>query len=213
MLDLVYPAAGTFLYLTYPWSGPTFMTVHNFGLSLYSLGTFTSLATAIWSQPVVYGTAYYMSDPWINQLIYVFYLSKYYEYFDTFILYAKGREPSFLQKFPHVGATICWHLCWTYKVDAILYATLWNSLVHTVMYAYYGLTYYKVDLRLLKPYLTGFQMIQFLSGFSALVLWYPVETPVNKAIIGLFLTYTAVLIGLFGHFSYETYYLKKLKQG
>ena len=189
------------------------MTVHNFGLSLYSLGTFTSLATAIWSQPVVYGTAYYMSDPWINQLIYVFYLSKYYEYFDTFILYAKGREPSFLQKFPHVGATICWHLCWTYKVDAILYATLWNSLVHTVMYAYYGLTYYKVDLRLLKPYLTGFQMIQFLSGFSALVLWYPVETPVNKAIIGLFLTYTAVLIGLFGHFSYETYYLKKLKQG
>ena len=56
-------------------------------------------------------------------------------------------------------------------------------------------------------------MIQFFGGFSSLFLWYPVETPVNKAIIALFLTYTAALIGLFAHFSYETYYLKKLKQG
>jgi hypothetical protein len=53
----------------------------------------------------------------------------------------------------------------------------------------------------------------FLGGFSSLAIWYPVETPLNKAFITLFLTYTAVLIGLFGHFIYETYYLKKLKQG
>jgi hypothetical protein len=154
-----------------------------------------------------------MSDPWINQLIYFFYLSKYYEYFDTFILYAKGREPSFLQKFHHVGATICWHLCWIHKVDAVIAATLMNALVHGIMYAYYGLTYHKVNLSFIKPYLTSLQMIQFFGGFSSLFLWYPVETAVNKAIIALFLTYTAALIGLFAHFSYETYYLKKLKQG
>ena len=189
------------------------MTVHNFGLSLYSLATFSSLSWALWNKPVVYETAYYMSDPWINQLVYYFYLSKYYEFFDTFILYAKGREPSFLQKFHHVGAVLNWHLAWTYKVDAILYATLANSFVHTIMYAYYGLTYHKVNFSCVKPYLTGLQITQFFSGISGIILWYPVETDLNKGIIALFLTYTAVLIGLFAHFSYETYYLKKLKQG
>jgi hypothetical protein len=81
------------------------------------------------------------------------------------------------------------------------------------MYAYYGLTYHKVNFSCVKPYLTGLQITQFFSGISGIILWYPVETDLNKGIIALFLTYTAVLIGLFAHFSYETYYLKKLKQG
>ena len=38
--------------------------------------------------------------------VYLFYLSKMYEFIDTFIVIARGRRPMFLQKFHHVGATL-----------------------------------------------------------------------------------------------------------
>jgi hypothetical protein len=206
-MDLAFPLAGTFLYLSYPWNGRTFIISHNLALHLYSVWTFCSLTYRVWQLGLVFNHTYYMGDPQIERLIFYFYLSKYYEYLDTFILYAKGKQPIFLQKYHHVGAVICWHLAWSYKVDAVVMASISNSLIHSIMYLYYLLTFLKVNTRPVKQLITSSQIIQFFMGFSSF-FWFPVETFENKVVITLFLMYNTGLIVLFSQFMYKTYYLK-----
>lgn len=207
-MDLAFPLAGTFLYLSYPWNGRTFIISHNLALHLYSVWTFYSLTYRVWQMGIVFDHSYYMGDPQIERLIFYFYLSKYYEYLDTFILYAKGKQPIFLQKYHHVGAVICWHLAWSYKVDAVVMASIGNSLIHSIMYLYYLLTFLKLNTRPVKQLITSSQIIQFFIGFTSF-FWFPVETYENKVVITLFLLYNTGLIVLFSQFMYKTYYLKE----
>jgi hypothetical protein len=204
-MDILAPLAGTYIYLSYPWNGKTFIITHNIFLHLYSVWTFFSLLNAVSEKGLHFEQSYYMSDPWINRLIFHFYLSKYYEYLDTFIIYAKGKTPIFLQKYHHIGAALCWHLGWAHKVDSIVYASLANSFIHSIMYLYYLLTFVKVDTRLIKPYITYLQMVQFLSGFTSIYYWLPIETFQNQVIILIFLFYNFGLLLLFGKFIKDTY--------
>jgi hypothetical protein len=207
-MDLAFPLAGTFLYLSYPWNGSTFIILHNLALHLYSVWTFCSLTYRVSQLGLVVDHSYYMADTQINLLVFYFYLSKYYEYLDTFILYAKGKQPIFLQKYHHCGAVICWHIAFYYKVDAIVMASIGNSLIHSIMYLYYLLTFLKFNTRPVKKYITSSQIIQFFIGFTSF-FWFPVETFENKVVITLFLMYNTGLIVLFSQFMYKTYYLKE----
>jgi hypothetical protein len=76
-----------------------FSILHNIILASFSFYTFISLCKIINDQGIYFGNNMYMSQPYIKNLIFWFYISKYYEYFDTFLLYVKGREPIFLQKY------------------------------------------------------------------------------------------------------------------
>jgi len=208
-MDLAFPLAGTFLYLSYPWNGRTFIILHNLGLHIYSVWTFVNLILRIRANGLHSESGYYFRDPMIERLIFYFYLSKYYEYLDTFIIYAKGKQPIFLQKYHHVGAAICWHICWYYKVDAIVIASLANSFIHSIMYLYYLLTFLKVNLQVVKPYITYLQVLQFASGFTTIYIHYPIETYKNKIIIIIFLLYNLGLLVLFLKFIQDTYYKKQ----
>jgi len=205
IMDLALPAAGTFLYLSYPWNGSLFISIHNLSLHLFSLWTFSSLLYYVWQNGLHAATAYYFADPRIERVIFYFYLSKYYEYFDTFILYGKGKQPIFLQKYHHVGAVICWHLAWQYKVDAIVFASMFNAFIHSIMYLYYLATFHKVNLNYIKPYITYMQMFQFITGFISSYAYYPIETFTNRVITLIFLTYNAGLMLLFGKFIKDNY--------
>ena len=204
-MDILAPLAGTYIYLSYPWNGKTFIITHNIFLHLYSVWTFFSLLNAVSEKGLHFEQSYYMNDPWINRLIFYFYLSKYYEYLDTFIIYAKGKTPIFLQKYHHIGAAICWHLAWVYKVDAVIFASLANSFIHSIMYLYYLLIILKVNLNLIKPYITYLQVIQFLAGFMSVYYWFPIETAWNKGVISIFLIYNLGLLILFLKFIKDNY--------
>ena len=208
-MDLLAPIAGTYIYVSYPWNSSQFIITHNLCLHIYSVWTFLSLVYSVWQKGLHVESMYYMNDPWINQLVFYFYLSKYYEYLDTFIIYAKGKKPIFLQTYHHIGAAICWHLAWTYKVDAIVYASIANSFIHSIMYLYYLLTFIKINTRIVKPYITYLQMIQFLSGFVSMYYWLPVETYENMCVIIIFLMYNLGLFILFGKFIQDTYMNKR----
>lgn len=190
-----------------------FSITHNAGLATFSFYTFTSLCKIIAEQGITPGHAIYMSQPYIKTLIFWFYLSKYYEYFDTFLLYVKGREPIFLQKYHHVGAVICWHLCYKYDVDMIVFGTILNSGVHSVMYAYYLMTLLKINIRGMRMYITTGQMVQLVVGGTAGLYFYypPVETTWNYGIIVFFNLYIAGLVYLFGQFMVVNYFSKPLK--
>uniref|UniRef100_A0A6C0K011 Very-long-chain 3-oxoacyl-CoA synthase n=1 Tax=viral metagenome TaxID=1070528 RepID=A0A6C0K011_9ZZZZ len=189
----------------------TFSIAHNAGLTFFSLYTFISLLNVIWKTGPIAGHMVYMSDPYVRSLIYWFYISKYYEYFDTFLLYTKGVEPILLQKYHHIGATFCWYLCYTYNVDMGVYATLLNSGVHSVMYLYYLLCLLKVNIRIFRMYITTMQIAQLSIGLFAGTYYYfpPIETYPNYAVILVFDSYIAGLLYLFGKFMVENYFTKK----
>lgn len=181
---------------------------HNGCLVIFSFWTFISLFQVLYNDGLVFQTNYYFKNPLFDKIIYLFYISKYYEFFDTFLLYLNGKNPIFLQKFHHIGAVICWHFSYVYKVDCIWMPTILNSFVHTIMYSYYLGCLLKIkQVKFIKKYITSLQLIQLsIPNFFGMYLYYPpVETEFNYNIIKLFLVYIYILIGLFIQFYYNNY--------
>ena len=78
---------------------------HNLLLCVYSGWTLvTALSLLAWSDLVDVNGEAVFAAPGFAGLAHLFYWSKYYEFFDTWIHYLKGRSPGFLQVFHHVGA-------------------------------------------------------------------------------------------------------------
>jgi len=188
-----------------------FSVIHNTLLTTFSFYTFVSLCRLVFEQGILRGHNVFMSQSHIKKLIFWFYISKYYEYFDTFLLYLKGREPIFLQKYHHVGAVICWHLCYFCDVDMIIYGSLLNSGVHSIMYFYYLMTLFKINIRGMRMYITILQLLQLIvGGIGGLYFFYPpIETKSNYGIIIFFNIYIAGLVYLFSEFMVKNYFNKK----
>jgi hypothetical protein len=183
--------------------------VHNGLLIAFSAWTFWSLSEILYADGIVIKPNYYFQNPQFDTVIYYFYLSKYYEFFDTFLLYLNGKTPILLQKYHHIGALICWHLGYVYKVDSVWLATIANSFVHTIMYAYYLGTLLKIkQLRIIRPYLTQLQLVQQVGCIALGNLYMPMETPVNIIVLVIINIYTIFLMILFGSFYYQQYIKK-----
>lgn len=96
-----------------------------------------------------------------------FYLSKFYEVLDTFIILAKGKRSSTLQTYHHAGAMMCMWSGMRFMSTPIWMFVFVNSGIHALMYTYYTLTAFSVPIpRSLKRSLTTMQIIQFLVGAS-----------------------------------------------
>ena len=188
--------------------------VHNGFLVSFSAWTFLELSKIMYTDGLVFQSNYYFQNPEFDKVIYLFYISKYYEFGDTFLLYLNGKTPIFLQKYHHIGAVISWHLMYTYKVDMIWMASLLNSFVHTVMYSYYLGCLLKIDkFRVVKKYITSLQLIQFFVLYSNFYFYRPpIESWFNYYIITFFASYGVGVIGLFGKFYYDSYIIGSYKQ-
>lgn len=136
-----------------------------------------------------------------------FYISKYYEFIDTWIVLLKGRNPIFLQTFHHAGIAL---LMWGFVVTSSsvgLIIVCFNSFIHTLMYTYYFLASYGYQSPL-KHYLTQAQIIQFLMGMSLTV---PVLfmsdclKPAQRLVLAVTELYTVGLVILFCIFYMATY--------
>ena len=212
----IVPALAIFGYMNYPKdfrinaSLLYFLSIiHNGLLVAFSAWTCWSLSEILYSDGIVLQPNYYFQNPKFDTIIYYFYLSKYYEFFDTFILYLNGKTPILLQKYHHIGAVIVWHLCYVYKTDAIWIPSIANSFVHTIMYAYYLGTLLKINqLRIIRPYLTQLQLVQQIGSMILGNLYINIETPANLIVIGIVNIYTIFLLILFGSFYYKQYIKK-----
>ena len=218
-IHLLYPFIGTIIYLNYPKNLRINQTIlyymtlfHNIFLASFSGYIFLSLSSMLYSDGIVIQSHYYFQNHHFDCLIYLFYLSKYYEYIDTFILYLQGKNPIFLQKYHHIGAVICWHLAYYYKVDCIWLPSIFNAFVHMIMYSYYTMSLLKIkSIYRYKKYLTSLQIFQLVSISLTGPIMYipPVETWFNYYIILIFQLYVCGLIYLFAQFSYNTYIVSK----
>ncbi|KAI0025043.1 GNS1/SUR4 family-domain-containing protein [Xylariomycetidae sp. FL0641] len=98
----------------------------------------------------------------------LFYLSKFYEVFDTLIILAKGKLSSTLQTYHHAGAMMAMWAGMRYMSAPIWIFVFFNSAIHAIMYTYYTITAFNIRVpTAFKRTLTTLQISQFIIGASA----------------------------------------------
>jgi len=146
---------------------------------------------------------------------YLFYVSKIWEFIDTAIIIYKGRKPSTLQTYHHMGAVLA---CWLQVI--VRGKSFWvflclNSFIHTVMYFYYCATTLGYRFRF-KFVITMLQMAQFVVGQGIgyyQYLNYADCYRTNDFWVWFINTvYVWPLVALFAHFYRQTYLAKKAKR-
>ncbi|KAG7127319.1 Elongation of fatty acids protein sre1 like [Verticillium longisporum] len=175
-----------------PWAisktGPfkVFVILHNIFLAVYSAWTFwgmlNGMRRAIWTSlngaislsangnpsTDVYGRLW---NEGLSFYGWIFYLSKFYEVLDTFIILAKGKLSSTLQTYHHAGAMMCMWAGMRYMSAPIWMFVLVNSFIHALMYTYYTITAFNIRVPTpIKRSLTTMQITQFLVGASYAML-------------------------------------------
>jgi len=141
---------------------------------------------------------------------YIFFLSKFYEFVDTFILVLRKKPITFLHCFHHfITALVCW--LGLYDQVALQWPTIGlNGTVHVFMYYYYLAVSFNSDLWW-KKYLTTMQIAQFCVDIVLTLPYYYYEFVLGIDCHGhssVLLFSNAVLICfliLFVNFFYHTY--------
>lgn len=162
-------------------------------------------------------------DVW-KTAIWVFYISKFVEFFDTFIMVMKlpksHKQLSFLHIYHHASIPI---VLWFYimrstgSMEWLPVAA--NSFIHIIMYSYYFVTGQpwpeshpaKRFVRYFKPVLTSGQLIQFvlIELQSVIGLIYGDGCGWFTHLKWICAVYTATMLWLFGNFFVQSYILPK----
>lgn len=187
--------------------------IHSFILAVYSGWTFYNSFGIVYNHFQEHGIINSMCDfdnsLWtkIGWWVTHFYISKFYEFIDTWIILLKGRNPMFLQTYHHAGIVILlWGLVVTANPCGFVMLVL-NSFIHTIMYTYY--TFAAIGYSSpLKHYLTQAQLLQFIFGIA---ITFPLHfrekciSQSQKFVLAGVHAYVGVLIVLFGIFYIESY--------
>eukprot|EP01060_Flectonema_neradi_P033630 TRINITY_DN569_c4_g1_i1.p1 TRINITY_DN569_c4_g1~~TRINITY_DN569_c4_g1_i1.p1 ORF type:complete len:264 (+),score=37.09 TRINITY_DN569_c4_g1_i1:49-840(+) len=148
--------------------------------------------------------------PQIRMAIYIFYLSKFFEFTDTFImiLRKKFNQVSFLHVYHHasISAVVWVYLRYTHGGDDYL-AVGFNSFVHVLMYSHYFVTTFGVSAPW-KSLLTSLQLLQFICIFSqsAAALYLHCGWPDFLNVLQM--CYMISMLILFGNFFLKSYVVK-----
>jgi len=144
----------------------------------------------------------------LGDLVYYFYLSKYYEYVDTWIVMYRGRKPQFLQTYHHIGAVVSMWLLYVAHNPFSITFVFANSFVHSVMYVYYAASCLLISFPF-KNVITLLQLTQFVTGVSW-GIYYSFAcrsglTRIVQTTLWFNVTYVVVLFFLFRDFYRKTY--------
>lgn len=160
---------------------------------------------------VVWGNPFRESETKLAHYVYVFYISKLYEFMDTFIMLLKGNlnQVSFLHVYHHGTISFVWWMIARRAPGGDSYFSLaLNSWVHVCMYTYYLLaTLIKVPRSRSKylwwgKYLTMMQMFQFALNFGQ-AIYCERYSEYPRFMSQILLWYMLSLLALFGHFFYQ----------
>jgi elongation of very long chain fatty acids protein 4 len=198
-----------------------FVQWHNiFLIGLSGCMSTTAVVEAVRNGFWLWGNDYDPAQTALATIVYVFFLSKIYEFVDTFIMLAKGnvRQVSFLHVYHHVTVTmLMWLITYAAPGGDAYYSVVLNSLVHVVMYTYYLLANVvgadpvaRKKYLWWSPYLTRFQMAQFVS--MMLHSCYLLATGTYVAFIAkVQLGYMVTLFALFANFYLRKHCARKVR--
>jgi len=145
------------------------VAIHNFFLSALSLVMFCGVSyhvfyiwltsTDAWNDLLCDSKHRLVNTPY-NLWTYVFYLSKFYELFDTVIIVLKKRPLIFLHVYHHIITMVLVYVMMDDLVAVRWLPTIANCAVHVPMYYYYAMSAMGVSLWW-KKYVTKMQILQF----------------------------------------------------
>ncbi|CAL9689135.1 unnamed protein product [Knipowitschia caucasica] len=220
-------------YLIISWSGPKLMLnrspvkikpvliVYNFAMVCLSAYMCYEFAASSWlakysllCQPVDYSDSPLAMR--MARVYWWFFFSKVLELCDTifFILRKKDNQLTFLHVYHHATMIFnCWVGIKYVPGGQNFFIGLVNSLVHVVMYLYYGMSALGPGMGKYlwwKRYLTFLQLLQFLlvTGHSAYNLFADCDYP--DLVNALQVAYALSLTALFCNFYYQSYLSRKL---
>lgn len=153
------------------------------------------------------------NDPYLMRIangVWWYFASKGIEFADTtfFILRKKDRQLTFLHKYHHSSMFLVW---WTavrfVPGGSAIVPIVVNSLVHVLMYTYYGLSAIPRIQKYLwwKKYLTMIQLIQFFVGVSIGIHLITSDCQFTRWMQYVFSGYAFSFIILFGNFYLHEY--------
>lgn len=148
----------------------------------------------------------------------VFYLSKYYEFVDTWLIVCKvdtrtgkRKTPSLLQTYHHAGIALTMYGSTVSQSAWIAWIVIINSTIHTLMYTYFLASTFGYKSPWAK-YLTGLQLLQFLTCIAMTigvhVLGEACDSEASRVTLAIIQFYAVGLIVLFGSF-FQTKYKKE----
>ncbi|CAB9508581.1 of very long chain fatty acids protein 6 [Seminavis robusta] len=194
-----------------------FVALHNLALAVFSAVTVWNSWGVVFAHLLAQGwIPTYCDLEWtswnsgIGAWTTIFYISKYYEFFDTWILVLKGKKPSFLQVYHHTGIVFC---MWGGTVSQsawLLFIVLLNSIIHTFMYTYFFIKtlYPNIEIKSAK-HLTMAQIGQLAIGisfsFGYVALGDSCSTPASRLTILFMQIYGFSLVALFVAFANRKY--------
>jgi GNS1/SUR4 family len=200
----------------------SFVAFHNLALAVFSAVTVWNSWAVVLSHLVSQGWFATYCDVggthWASGLgawSTIFYISKYFEFIDTWILVLKGKKASFLQVYHHTGIVFCMWGGVVCQSAWLLFVVCLNSLIHTFMYTYFLIKtlYPNIEIKSAK-HLTMAQIGQLTFGISCSLGFHVMgdtcDTPASRAMLLVLLAYGASLVGLFVAFAQKKYKKKAL---
>jgi elongation of very long chain fatty acids protein 4 len=164
--------------------------------------------SAVISYPNIYG----INIPYTSNLryfVYIHYLSKYLDYFDTVFIILRGKEKqqlSYLHVYHHSTIGIIWGflLYQGHGNGTAAFGCFINSVIHLIMYSHYLYTSLGYN-NPYKKYITRAQLLQFsICLVHSLIVIY-IEDIVPRSYALLELVYQASMLVLFRNFYIKTY--------
>merc|ERR1719394_654375 len=153
-----------------------------------------------------------LSSPPLGELLWIFYLSKILDFFDTFFIIVgkKWDQLSFLHVYHHWSIFLFYWLNVNVNYDGDIYLTIaLNGFIHFVMYTYYFIKVHPGAKVWWKEALTSCQLIQFvcmMSQASYLLATDCKEMPTG--VVKPYLLYIMSMFGLFMQFFLRSYVFK-----
>lgn len=197
-----------------------FIALHNFLLFVFSAAVAVGSWKSVLQHYDMYGAYETYCDPhktlWnqhhLGYWSTLFYLSKYYEWIDTWILVLKKGYggASFLQYYHHAGIVLAMYGGVASQSSWLAWVVLLNSVIHTVMYLYFFVKTLQPSLQIrAAKYLTQAQMLQFVVGIlgsaGVLAMGDACDTSSSRFSLGFLQVYGLGLLALFAAFHRRKY--------
>lgn len=223
-LSIVYPAAGSLLYLVCVYLGVTLMrnrepfkveglmVVYNLYQTVFNVASVIGFIYVVVKDNVPIAGKIYEPEKddmfWLGFLLYAHYQNKYLELLDTLfmILRKKNDQISFLHVEHHTIMVGVWYTVLHYQPGGDpWFGAFANSVIHSMMYAYYLMALLQMKCPW-KQYVTQAQLIQFVACLTqALYVTYIGSTPFWLACVQIAVMLNMLI--LFSNF-YNKRYIK-----
>ncbi|KAH7822679.1 fatty acid elongase [Monocercomonoides exilis] len=202
-----------------------FTAIHNFILCGLSFVMAAGMLYEVWIRPIPeeahrswakYAVCAPRGSPMVGRLYwwcYVYHLSKWYELIDSFIIVLKKSQKglTFLHVLHHSGMMMMVVSWFAANFNTVWFPCAFNSIVHVVMYLYYGMSSLGHRWRL-RHYITTFQLVQFSSGAVYFALYIPGRLFFGTDCSGnLFIMSIGCLVDLYFFYLFYDFYQTEYK--